>query len=234
MDFSRVDHFWAHTFFGCDMGAFQSKENIVCPHQYLQGYAGAFILHVYEKYVFSVPQKYLKRFQKIAAQEADIFDETVLSHDLKTFQYIGPCWLGYANKAPKETKDDSSISIEAPSAIKQALNALKESCSADDWANSGIDENSIAVAVKYHGDKIVAAADYHMWGEAVAHIGIITHPAFRGKGYAKEALRAITREILQKGLLPQYRTLLANKAARNVAEAYGFQGYGTHISLRLP
>jgi hypothetical protein len=43
----------------------------------------------------------------------------------------------------------------------------------------------------------------------------------------------LTGEVLKRGLVPQYRTLEANKSSMAIARALGFELYATTVAVRL-
>ena len=106
-------------------------------------------------------------------------------------------------------------------------------CSSGEWSDCGINSSSENVAALIADGEIVSAASYELWGEHIAHIGIITHPLFRGRGYAGKVLSYLTNFIFDQGLIPQYRTLCLNKPAISVARQCGYGQYAAHISVRL-
>jgi predicted GNAT family acetyltransferase len=80
---------------------------------------------------------------------------------------------------------------------------------------------------------LVALASYELWGGRIAHISIVSHPLWRGRGYAATAVSALAKIVLERGLVPQYRTLEANKPSMAVARRLGFVQYATSFAVRL-
>jgi predicted GNAT family acetyltransferase len=70
-------------------------------------------------------------------------------------------------------------------------------------------------------------------GGLLAYIGVITHPAHRGKGYAKAVVTASMTHAIEKGLFPMWRTLEANETAVKLAGAIGFQKYASTLDIQL-
>ena len=54
-------------------------------------------------------------------------------------------------------------------------------------------------------------------GDRLLHVGIVTHPAFRGRGYGTAVVSAMTADGLADGRVVQYRTLQANLPSVAVA-----------------
>lgn len=81
--------------------------------------------------------------------------------------------------------------------------------------------------------ELAAVAGYEVWDGCIAHLNILTHPARRGRGFGREAVAALARTALDRGLVPQYRVLADNAPSLAVAAAVGFQPYATSLALRL-
>jgi RimJ/RimL family protein N-acetyltransferase len=71
------------------------------------------------------------------------------------------------------------------------------------------------------------------WGERLLHVGILTHPAYRGRGYGTAVVSAMTTYGLTAGALVQYRALAANVASVAIAQALGFGRFGQTLAVRL-
>jgi len=236
MEADCIDTFWACDFFGCGMSEFRSGRDVVCPHLYLTGWHGVFIMKVFGKFVVSAPKDKAERFAQIANHGHDLYDPELLRRCLKDSlgRYIGPSWIGYpANDTIYHHPEQVQILPGNDERRALVFEQLKLCCDETEWSHSGIDEASEYIAVQFLGDAIVSAASYEKWGDKIAHIGIITHPQFRNKGYAKNVLSAITGFIRRQGLIPQYRTLSANSPAVKAAVQCGYTEYASHIAVRL-
>jgi GNAT superfamily N-acetyltransferase len=231
---SRIDTFWATEYFGCTISDFRNSENIVCPHKFLHGSSGAFIMKINDKYILSVPPEYIETFNHISKHDGDLFNEQFLRESLFNFQmtYIGPSWIGYRSSRTVQKEEPCFLNY-SNTIDRKLLEEFQKSCDESEWSHGGIGEHSERIAVKYNRNEVVSAADYHLWGKNIAHIGIITHPQYRKKGYAKAVLNDISENLLLHNLIPQYRTLCSNTGAINTAISCDFRLYATHIFLRL-
>jgi len=231
-----IDAFWAYDFFGCGMSEFQSGRDVVCPHLYLSGWHGVFIMKVFGKFVVSTPEDTIEMFVQIANHGHDLFDPDLLHRCLKdSFErYIGPSWIGYP-ATDNIYNHPEQVQILSGNDKRRALvfEQFKTCCDETEWSHSGIDKESEYIAVQFLGDLIVSAASYEKWGAKIAHIGIITHPQFRNKGYAKNVLSAITGFLRRQGFIPQYRTLSTNIPAVKTAVQCAYIEYASHIAVRL-
>ncbi|WP_337000769.1 MULTISPECIES: GNAT family N-acetyltransferase [unclassified Microbacterium] len=77
------------------------------------------------------------------------------------------------------------------------------------------------------GGTLVSAASMYPWsGTHLADLGVITLPAFRGRGLGRVTVRAMSAEALRRGYEPQYRCQLDNAASVALAQAAGFTRFG--------
>ncbi len=84
----------------------------------------------------------------------------------------------------------------------------------------------------FHGPLLVAAGTCRSGDEGVLDIGILTHPVYRGHGYGRAVVSAMTAYGLAHGRVMRYRTLQANVPSLRIARALGYQEYGLTIAVR--
>jgi GNAT superfamily N-acetyltransferase len=78
------------------------------------------------------------------------------------------------------------------------------------------------------GGWLGCAASMYPWGDApVADLGVLTLPRFRGQGYGRRVVRAMSRYALARGYEPQYRCQLDNHASVALAGSAGLVPFGT-------
>jgi GNAT superfamily N-acetyltransferase len=145
---------------------------------------------------------------------------------------VGPAWVGYLD-------DELSIPRESPmglltgSSLVARLPELEHECDPVDWEHCGLNNSTPFITGYERNGKLVAAAGYELWGDTIAHIGVITHPTHRGKGLGRLVVREAARHALSQQLLPQYRTLIANVPAMRIGESLQFKKYAESIAVRL-
>jgi hypothetical protein len=49
----------------------------------------------------------------------------------------------------------------------------------------------------FKGPKLAALASYQPSGEHIAHVAVVSHPAFRGQGRATSAVTRLTQNVLE-------------------------------------
>src|SRR5262249_51039177 len=113
-----------------------------------------------------------------------------------------------------------------------ALDALRAEVSARDWEHGGIHSLQPVAGCSVDG-KLVAAAGYEVWGEWIAHVGVVTAPQDRGKGYGRRAVAQITNYAIDHGFVAQYQTLKSNSASMAVAGALGFSAYAEYTYAKV-
>ena len=113
-----------------------------------------------------------------------------------------------------------------------ALKALRKACTDKDWEFGGSDLSERPLAGQFSDNVLTAIASYVIWAGDIAHISVVTHPDFRGLGYGKGVVSAITEVAISRALIPQYRTLLANTASMGIAQSLGFRHHATSLAVR--
>jgi GNAT superfamily N-acetyltransferase len=77
-------------------------------------------------------------------------------------------------------------------------------------------------------DRLACVASMYRWrGTHLADLGVVTLPAYRGKGLARVTVRALSAAALEQGYEPQYRCQLDNAPSVALARSAGFSRFGT-------
>src|SRR4029450_13241972 len=108
-----------------------------------------------------------------------------------------------------------------------ALRALAAACDADAWEHSGItfdDPHLFGLIVD--GLVVAAARCRPGWGET-AHVGVVTHPDHRGRGYGRAVVSATTAQALADGSIVLYQAGVAHRPADGRPAGAGDGGDGT-------
>jgi ribosomal protein S18 acetylase RimI-like enzyme len=156
-----------------------------------------------------------------------------LPPSLAVERVVGPAFIGYADGATFVGGDEAGARALGD-ADGDAVAALRDACEPVAWEQGGPSPATATAVGVFRGGALAALASYELWGDRIAHIGIITHPAHRGRGLGKAAVCAMSRIALARGLVAQYRTLCANTPSMAIARALGFQRYATTLSIRGP
>lgn len=147
---------------------------------------------------------------------------------------VGPTSLAFADEAClREAGPQPGIALEATEPDDPRLFKLAQACGKTEWEHSGIDEAlSVFAAVDTQGD-IRSAAAYSLLGDSLAHVGVLTDPAHRGRGLAAMSGYRAASEAIAAGLVAQWQTLVANVASLAVGRRLGFVELGRHFAIRL-
>lgn len=146
---------------------------------------------------------------------------------------VGPAFIGYRDAALDPGCDEAGARL-LDGADAGAVAELRAACEPIAWEHGGPHDDTATAVGVFAGATLAALASYRIWGERIAHISIVTHPAHRGRGLGKAAVSAMSRIALARGLIAQYRTLCANTPSIAIAHALGFQRYATTLSIRAP
>lgn len=232
---AAVDRYWA-AFFGCDPASFADSATTVVPHAGQGDYHGLFLFRRRAALIISVPAARLERDR--AALGA--FPATLLD-DLPTLQaqiaapierVVGPAFVGYADAGTLQAQPNAGTRLLTAD-DRDHFERFRRACSALEWEHGGSELGAQPVAGCFVGDEIVAASGFELWGEQIAHIAVVTHPAHRGRSYGVGVVSAIAAVALERGLIPQYRTLMSNTPSMKIGAALGFVPYAESLALRL-
>lgn len=130
---------------------------------------------------------------------------------------------------PHTQSQPSALQIRTLSqADAQLFSEFQERCSDDDRDEAFVELDHWLVVAAVKGNRIVCATSAYPWQDSsLVDIGVLTDPEFRGQGYGRATVRAISREILLRNLEPQYRCDPSNAASAALAISSGFTRFGT-------
>lgn len=145
------------------------------------------------------------------------------------FRVIGPAYIGYAEAVCPPSHPVRSLT----GGDAFAGGVLRAACAETDWEHGGSVFGKYPLSGVFVDSELAALAGYEVWGGTIAHISVITHPAFRGRGFGRSVVAHVAQVALAAGLIPQYRTLQSNRASMRIAESLGFFLYATSVAVRL-
>jgi GNAT superfamily N-acetyltransferase len=230
-----VDSYWAD-FFGCALEGLRNDTPQIVAHAGIGDYAGCYLMEFGGAPIVSLPADELESNRTAIEQwhagvvrlptlvEA-IFGERVAAR-------VGPAYVGYTDfKHFRPVFLSTTRGLTAQD--QKAVNVLRDSCTVEEWEHGGSEFRPTEMAGVFKGHELATLASYQIWGEQIAHISIVTHPAFRGQGYATAAVSDLTQTVLERSLVPQYRTLEGNVPSMEVARRLGFVHYATSLAIRF-
>lgn len=116
---------------------------------------------------------------------------------------------------------------ELTAADADAFAAFTALAPGDDLDEAFVELDHWLVVGTFRQQQLVSVSSMYPWGEtAVADLGVITLPTFRGQGLGRATVRAISAAALSRGFEPQYRCDLDNAPSAALARSAGFARFG--------
>lgn len=202
----------------------------------LEGYHGVYALRCGDALVVSAPDALRADLESAVAgsKAAAAFDATVLSGTLggRVERVVGPAWIGYADSTDIYVEDvRGSRLLDADDA--NALLRLREACDPGEWEHSGIDLAVVPIFGVHDDGALIAAASWKQLDDRILHVGFVTHPAHRGRGFGRAVAAAITADGVRQGAIMQWQTLTSNMPSLAVGRALRYQYRFDSLALRL-
>jgi RimJ/RimL family protein N-acetyltransferase len=230
-----VDSYWAE-FFDCPPDALRTDTPQIVAHAGLGDYAGCYVMEFGGAPIVSLPVSELESSRAAIEQwHAGVVRLPVLVEAIFRVPVagrVGPAYVGYTDlKHFRPAFLSASRGLTAQD--EREVNTLRDACTDEEWEHGGSEFQPTEMAGVFKGNELAALASYQIWGAQIAHISIVTHPALRGQGYATAGVSSLTQTILERTLVPQYRTLEGNAASMAIARRLGFVHYATSLAVRF-
>jgi len=227
--FSKVTSCWASRL-GCSTESLLAQPLHVVTHgAALADYEGIFALFRDDAATVSFPPDQVESLRRLVPSQPVTPDGFADAFADAGFTVIGPATIGYAEAVSPPFHEVRALSkSDVP-----AARALKAACTAIEWEYGGSLVGENPTSGVFVGSDLIALAGYEVWGDTIAHIAIITHPEFRGRGYGRSAVSHLAARALSAGLVPQYRTLESNRDSVRIADSLGFVHYASSVAVRL-
>jgi RimJ/RimL family protein N-acetyltransferase len=172
------------------------------------------------------------RAEQLALRDGDRLEETELRERIERGGIVlnDPDQLLYL---PLE--EQQRLRAAAPGTATRLLTAADGAAFAaftaeapeDDLDEAYVELDHWLVTGAFVGEELAAAASAYPWGgAALADLGVLTLPRFRGGGHGRAAVRALAAAALARGHEPQYRCQLENSASLALARSAGFAPFG--------
>jgi GNAT superfamily N-acetyltransferase len=222
---------------GCRPADFMAGLSSVCAHGTLAGYSGVIAFRHAGACVVSAPQERVAPLRAaLAGLGADeIFNEGRLRAALgaSVERVIGPAWIGGLAASDFRPAHGTSTRPLETATDWQAFDTFLERCPPIDVELSSLEAGRAPTVATFEGPRIAAAASFELREGILAHIGILTDPELRGRGYGRQAISLIAELALAAGYGLQYQTLRANRPSVAAARALGFADFAETLALRL-
>jgi GNAT superfamily N-acetyltransferase len=231
-----VDEFWAADV-GCPCESLRSEGTItVCHPNQHSDWNGIFILRIDSAPIISLPRDLFSSLCIAARQwsTTQVFDSTQLRSLIGSCvdKIIGPAFIGYTESGMFRPIETSSTTLLRNEHSEHVV-SLRAACDPMEWDHGGRQFGENPTIGVFVGTELIALAGYDIWGDRIAHLSIVTHPRYRRHGHGCAAVSRLTEIALERGLVPQYRTLDSNTASIKIAAKLGFTRYATTMTVWL-
>jgi GNAT superfamily N-acetyltransferase len=164
---------------------------------------------------------------------AEVFDATLLRQlfGAAVDQIIGPAWLAYADASDLRPAPTLGTRLLTDQDLP-GLERLATDCGPTAWEQAGSTLRARRCSAARRRP-VSCGRDAGAVGGSAAAGGIVTHPGYRGRGYGKAVVSAMSTYGLAAGGVMQYRTLQANLPSVGIARALGFQRFALTLAVRL-
>lgn len=110
---------------------------------------------------------------------------------------------------------------------------LRPRVTEDEWQESGMDGEDIAVAFgSYDDGELVAASTLADFAGAPRHVGVLVAPAVRGRGLVDDVGAAAASYAIRHHGLARWRARPDNRGSSGAAQRLGFEPWCTQLAIR--
>jgi GNAT superfamily N-acetyltransferase len=224
-----VDRFWADAFGLAVDDLHLSSAVVVTPAPWLAEYHGIYVLRLGPTTLVSAPPSQRSAAADLAVGR-DVHDAAREIDGI----VVGPSQHAYLDR-------DDHVAPSSPTTTKVTiadLEPLRLAVPDDEWGEGGFGDHTEHVWAVYADDgaTIAAAGNLTDFDGMPADIGVVTHPAHRGRGLARRLTADMTTWAMSEAgaEVVRYRALTTNDASRAVARRAGFTAYGENVAIRVP
>jgi GNAT superfamily N-acetyltransferase len=114
-----------------------------------------------------------------------------------------------------------------------ALSRLRASVTHAEWTETGFTGQPALLFGIFEDGELMACANLTPGPEAASDVGIVVHPAARGKGYAMKIVAVAARQAIVMHGIARFRALKQSPGTLAIAHRLGFQHYGTNLAAYL-
>jgi GNAT superfamily N-acetyltransferase len=230
---ARVQGWWAGLF-GC--GKAQLWQGLsVTEHVGLTGYEGIFVAHRSTGCHVSLPSWVDARTRESLSQQGiSRITDPAFWRDLPetaALSVIGPSVHGYTDGASWSAPATSPAGTVVEASGDQ-LEGLRSAMDPAEWDEGGFADGASRFFVLRVAGEVVAAANLTEFLDGPADIGVVVHPAFRGRGLGLAVAAAATSYALEEVGVARWRARVTNAPSRAMAAALGFESYCHQMAIR--
>jgi GNAT superfamily N-acetyltransferase len=222
----------------CDVGDLSAGSTVVKAHgPQLVGYHGVYVWQLEDATIISTPPGWQAAAQAAVTGQAPTtlrdpaFWLATLGAAIE--RIVGPSYQGYVDAAAFRPAASAPPVQRLGPADAPALERLAAACPRQEWTDSAIHFDHAPIFVHEYTGELMAAASAPQDGPGIASVGVITHPAWRGKGLGVAVVSALTADRLAWGFILHYQTLRANTPSVALARSLGYHDLATALGIRL-
>mgnify|MGYP000365175353 CR=1 FL=1 len=237
MSLKRTHNYWRDVV-GLELDKVSSSPVIVS-HQPVEGYHdfrgyhGAFILQRAESLAISVPPGLVRRIEEMVSSTKS--SSLKLLYEMfadYSDRIVGPAVQAFLEPDDFTPAHKGEARALSPNDFGLILD-LQRACDPASWSHGGISPKDNDLFGSFAGVTLVSVAKLLPWNAKANNVGVVTHPAFRGRGYGAVAASAVVEKALEANKLVLYQTLKSNIGAIKLAQKLGFEIYGESLSIRF-
>jgi len=144
-----------------------------------------------------------------------------------------PEFIGTASIGFREHPFGGSHEHHVEPAHEAAVEELRAANPEAEWHEGGLGDMPNRWAVHAPSGQVAAIAGFEQWGEGLAQIGVVAHPTFRGRGYARDVASHAITEAHNAGLVSQWRARGGNETSQRLGASLGFAVLGQQAAVAL-
>jgi GNAT superfamily N-acetyltransferase len=164
--------------------------------------------------------------------DADLTDPATVARIIGPVEEVlGPATLAFLGPTAVDLGVDPRVT--SVPAGHESLQQLAAACDPHDAQESGILAVDSSAAVWLVADQAVAASGYQVWHGQLGHLSVLVDPAFRGRGLGTAVAARAVGQVLEAGLVPQWRARSTLLASRQIARTLGFVELGRQVTYTL-
>ncbi len=220
---------WWADLFGCEKALLWQGVS-VSPHARLGDYEGIFVAHRDAGCHISLPTWSDDNLRESLSQQGiPQFGDPWFWHALPAtsgLSVLGPSVHSYTDHDPGTVAGVELADAEELVSFRSAIDDAE-------WHEGGFADALLRVFVlRESSGEIVAAANLTEFLGPPADLGVVVHPAHRGRGLGSRVGRAGTSYAVQHCGIARWRALTTNVASRSTAAALGFEDYCHQLAIR--
>jgi GNAT superfamily N-acetyltransferase len=164
--------------------------------------------------------------------DADLTDPATVARVIGPVEeFLGPAILAFLEPTAVDLGDDPRVTWVP--AGHESVQHLAATCDPQDAQESGILAVESSLAVWLVAGRVVAASGYQVWHGHLGHLSVLVDPTFRGRGLGKAVAARAVGQVVDAGLVPQWRARSTLLASRQIARTLGVVELGRQATYQL-